>query len=203
MVLVDERLDWLAVDDVHILGHRVTWLHLIAILERHELLSVLDAKYFKHLTVQIGQVIKLWRALCELQNCLILHDFLCHRRSVGVADRDNSDHVIVRLFSHTATFDWLVAICRWRIVADDTFKKPELLLHRIVDARLDSRHGLECALKDCQCGPDRGLARHVADLHISSACEATAFFYDGTQKRIQDLAWLLVGQRHDVITHCS
>ena len=187
MVLVDKRLDWLAVDDVHVLRHRVTRLHVVTVLERYELLGVLDPKHFKHLAMQVWHIIKLRCTLRELQNCLILHDLLCHRRSVRVADRDDRDHVIVRFLGLAAAFFWLVAIRFWRIIRDDNFEELELLLHRIVDACLNSRHGLERALKDRQRGTDRGLARHVRDLQISRRGEATAFLYDGTQKRVQDL----------------
>jgi hypothetical protein len=39
MILVDERLDWLTVDDVHVFGHRVTRLHVVTIFKRDKLLE--------------------------------------------------------------------------------------------------------------------------------------------------------------------
>ena len=51
VVLVDKRLDRLTVNDVHVLRHRVTWLHVVTVLERDKLLGILNAKHFKHLTV--------------------------------------------------------------------------------------------------------------------------------------------------------
>ena len=109
--------------------------------------------------------------------------------------------VVVVLLGFAVTFFRLVAIRLWRIVPDDTLEEFELLLHRVVDARLNGGHGLERALKDSQRRAHRSLTRHVADLKISSRCEATAFLYDGTQKRVKYLARFLVWQRHDVIAH--
>ena len=132
---------------------------------------------------------------------MILHDLLRHGGSIRVTDRDDRDHVIVRFLSLTATFFRLVVIRFWRIIRDDTFEELELLLHRVVDACLNSRHGLERALKDRQRGTDRGLSGHIADLHISGPSEATTFLYDGAEEAVQNLAWFFVRQRHDVITH--
>ena len=179
VVLVYKRLDRLAVDDVHVLADRITWLAVVVVLERHELLGVLDPQHLKHLPVQVGHVVNLRRTLSQLDDRLILDDLLSHGRSVRVADGDDLDVVVVRLLGLAAAFLRLVGVAVGGVVADDTLEEPELLLHRVVHARLHSRHHLQRALKDSQRGAHRGLARHVADLHISSASELAAFIDDG------------------------
>ena len=187
VILVDERLDWLAVDDVHVLADRVTRLAVLVVRERHKLACVLNPKHLKHLTVQVGHVVNLRRTLRQLNNCLILHNLLRHSGSVRVAYRQHIDVVVVRLLGLAAAFFRLVAVRLWRIISDDGLEELELLLHRVVDARLHRRHHLEAALKDSQCRAHRGVCRHISDLKVRHTGEPPAFLHDGSQQAVEDL----------------
>ena len=62
VVLVQEGLDRLALEDVHVLRHGVARFHVV--FNGYKLLVVLDAKHVQHLTMQDGEVIQLWGRLC-------------------------------------------------------------------------------------------------------------------------------------------
>ena len=73
------------------------------------------------------------------------------------------------------------------------------MLHRIVDAGLNSRHHLEGTLQNCQSCTNWGLGRHVTDLQVSSRSKTASLFNDIVEQRVQNLARLLVGERHNVV----
>ena len=87
MVLEDERLEWLALQDVHVLRNWILGLHVVW--QRHELLGVLDTQNVQHGTVQLREVVNLRGHLRHLDHSLILHNPLAHGRSVGVTDRND------------------------------------------------------------------------------------------------------------------
>ena len=199
VVLVLERLDRLHVQDVHVLADGVAGLHVVV--DGHELVSVLDAQHLDHLAVQLGQVINLRGLGGQLDHSLVLHDPLGHRGAVGVRHGDHVHHVVVLLERHAAAGDGLERIRIWGVVADDALEELELLLHRVVHTRLHGRHGLELALQQGQRGTHRSIRTHIADLHVGDRAQTAGLHGDFLQQPGQHLAWLFVGQGHDVVTH--
>ena len=112
VVLVHKRLDGLTVKYVHVLGHRVTRLHVFAVLKRDQLFRFLDTQHLKHLTMQVGQVVKLRCALSQLNDRLILDDLLSHRSSVGVAYGDYFYSVVVCLLCALIAHYRLILVAR-------------------------------------------------------------------------------------------
>ena len=95
VILEDERLCRLAIEEAHVLADRV--LGLDVVVDRNQLVGVLNAQNFKHLAVQLGQVVNLRRTLGQLNGRLVLHDPLRHGRAVRVGHRDHVHHVVVFL----------------------------------------------------------------------------------------------------------
>ena len=87
LILEDKRFGRLASQEGHVLRHRIAWC--LVIICRHKFLSVLNAKHLNHLTVQNWEVVNLRRTLSQLNDCLVLHDPLSHRRTVGITDWNN------------------------------------------------------------------------------------------------------------------
>jgi hypothetical protein len=81
VILVDERLDGLANQHVHVLADGVGGLDVV--LGRDELVRVLYAQHLDHLTVQLRQVVYLRRLLRHLQHSLVLHHALRHGELLG------------------------------------------------------------------------------------------------------------------------
>ena len=199
VILVDESLGGLAVQEGHVLGHGVAWLHVV--FNWHKLFCVAHTQHFDHLTVQLRQVVNLRGRLRELDDSLILHDPLSHGRAVRIGHWNHFHDVIVLALGHGISTLRGVLVFAWRVVADDVLQKLELLLHGVMHASLNGAHRLELALKQCQSGAHRSIGPHVADLHVGNRTEASAFFCDAIKQRRQNLAWLFVRQGHDVVTH--
>ena len=199
MVLLNERLDRLHRQQVLVLLHGVRGHHVV--FNRHQLGGVLDAQHLDHLAVQQGQVVELRSSLSQLKCSLILHDLLRHRGCVRVADRDHLHHVVVRPLGLGSALFRLVAIVLGGVVGNDALEEFELLLHREVHPSLHSAHHLERTLQQRQSRAHRSLSGHVAHTHIASGRERPTLVDDAIKQRVQSLAWLLVGQRHDVVTH--
>ena len=193
MILELERFERHAVDRIHILGDRVD--RLLIVRQGNQLVWVLDAQNLQHAAMQLGQVVDVRRHLGHLNHGLVLHHALRHGGSVGIAHGNNVHVREVALLGFTATLLWLERILVWRVVSDDLGQQLQLLLERVVHTGLNSRHDFELALKQGQSRTDRGLARHIADLHVRSGREATALFNDIVQQRIKNLAGLFVRQR--------
>ena len=70
--------DGLAVQESHVLRHRVRRLHVVLVGD--DGVWVFDAQCVDHLPVQRGHVVDVGLTLSKLQSSLILHDALCHRR---------------------------------------------------------------------------------------------------------------------------
>ena len=174
-------------------------MRLLVIIQRNQLGGILNAQDFKHLPVQVGQVVQLRRTLRQLHHRLILHNLLRHGGSVGVGHRDYSDEIVVAFLGPGRAILGFVVVGLGGVVADNVPQQDELLLHGVVNAGLNSRHHLKSPLQNSQRRTNRAVGRHVANLQISSASEATTFFDDGTKQRVQDLRRLLVRERHDVV----
>ena len=199
VVLVDERLDRLAVDNVHVFRHGVCRLEVVV--DGDELLCVAHAQHVQHLPVQVRQVVELWSPLGHLHDGLVLHDLLRHCGGVRVAYRDDINRVVVVLLGATRAVLGVVLVVVRSVVPDDVLEQPELLTHRIVDARLHSGHHLQRTFEDGEGGPYRRLRRHITDLEVSSAGEPTPLVHNSAQQGVEDLARLLVRERHDVVAH--
>ena len=199
VVLVDECLRWGTVQERHVLANRVTRGHII--LNWDELLSVLDAQDFQHLTVQLGQVIYLRCTLCQLNSRLVLHDPLRHRCAVGIGHGDNLNHVVVGALGAAVGTGWLVLVLIWGVVTNNLSQKLELLLHGRVNPGLNSAHGLQCALQQRQSRPNGCIAGHIRDFHVADRAQTAGFVCNLVQQRQKCLAWLFVRQGHDVVTH--
>ena len=71
-----------------------------------------------------------------------------------------------------------------------------------MNPRLNSTHGLELPLQNCQRGSHRGLGAHITDLQISNRRQPPSVLSNPLKQRRQNLTRLFVWQRHDVIPHC-
>ena len=180
VVLVDERLGRLAVEERHVLGHGVAGLHVV--IDRHQLVSVLDAKHLNHLAVQLGQVINLRRALGQLDHSLVLHDPLGHGRAVGVGHGDHGHQIVVAALGFTVTGRRVERVLLWGVVADDVAQQLELLLHGEVHPGLHRAHGLELALEQREGGTHRSIRTHVTHVHVGDRAQTTAFVGDLVQQ---------------------
>ena len=159
MVLLQERLDGLAVDQVHVLAHGVRGL--LVVLDRNQLVGILDTQHVEHLAVQERQVVNLWRHLRQLDHRLVLHHTLRQSGRVGVAHGDDLHVAEVSLACvRLGVFD-LVVVIVVRVVAHDGGEHLQLLLEREVHTGLNGRHHLEGPLQNSQCGANRGVGRHV------------------------------------------
>ena len=109
--------------------------------------------------------------------------------------------VVVTLLGSGSALFRLVCVLYRRVLTDDLFEQLKLLLHRVVDTRLDGRHRLQLPLKNRQRSAHWSLSRHIRSVEVNSASEPATFVNDLVQQLQQDLTWLLVRQRHDVVTH--
>ena len=198
MVLWEERFDRFAVENVDILTNRIDRLLLVSI-HRHKFVRVLNTENLQHLPVQVGEVVNLRSALGHLHDGLVLHNLLGHSGGVRVADGDNGNKVVVALLGLRSAFLGLVRVLVGGVVADDILKKPELLLHRVVDARLNGRHHLQSTFEDGEGRANRRISRHIRHLEVCSARKTPPFVHDGAEEGVQDLARLLIRERHQVI----
>ena len=197
MVLLDERFDGLADQQVLVLLH---WINRHRIIfNRHKLACVFDAKNLDHLAVQHRQVVQLRRCLCKLEHSLILHNLLRHRRGVRIGHGDHVHQVVVFLTGGATRIHRLVVVVLGAVISDDSLEQLELLLHGKVQAGLNGCHHLERALQNRQRSADRGLRAHVADLHIARRGKRPTFLDDVLEQRIQNLTRFLVRQWQDVV----
>ena len=197
VILVDECLGWLPVEEGHVLADRIPWG--LVIVHWNQLLCVLNPQNLNHLAVQIGQVIYLGGLSGQLNHGLILHDPLGHRAGVRVRDRNHLNDVIVRLFGLWVPAMGHVLILSGRIVPDDSLEQFEFLLHGVVDTGLNGSHGLQGSFQNCQGCPYGGLGTHIADLHVRDGTQPASLFCDLIEQSQQGCAWLLIGERHDVV----
>ena len=197
VVLLDKRLDRLAVDQVHVLLHGVH--RFLVVLDRHQLVGVLDAQHVQHLTVQERQVVNLRGHLRELNDRLVLHHALRQCGCVGVRDGDDLDMAEVRLACVRLGVLDLVVVRVVRVVAHDGREHLEFLLEREVHTGLNGRHHLEGPLQNGQRGAHRCIGRHVGDLCVRRRGKATAFLDDLVHEAGQNHRRLFVRQRQDVV----
>ena len=146
MVLVEERLDGLALEHSHVLGHWIT--RLLVVRQRHEFVCILDTQHLKHPTVELGQVINLRSHLCHLDHSLVLHNALTHGRGIGVAHGDDVDVCVVFPLGFAwGIAVWVVVVIRVCVVLDDVCQQVQLLFETVVHPRLDSTHDLQLTLE--------------------------------------------------------
>ena len=185
MVLVEERLDRLAFEHRHVLGHGVAWLHVVR--QGHELVGILDTQHLEHPTVQLGQVVNLRSHLRHLDHSLVLDNTLAHGGRVGVAHGDDVDVGVVFPFGFAwGIAVWVVVVVRVCVVLDYVGQQVQLLFEAVVHPCLHGRHDLELALEQGQCGAHRRLCAHVRHFHIGCCCEATALVNDLVQQARQN-----------------
>ena len=65
--------------------------------------------------------------------------------------------------------------------------------------RLHGAHGLQGSLKQRKGCSHRSICAHVGDIHVRYGPKPATLFGDLFQQRHQNLAWLLVWERHHVI----
>jgi hypothetical protein len=197
VVLVDERLDRLADERIHVLADRIGRFRVV--LGRNKFVGILDAKHLDHLAMKLREVVNLRSLLRHLQHRLVLHDALGHGAAVRITDGDHVHHHVVHLASTHFASVRLICVLRRGVLGHDRLEHLELLLHGVVDPSLHRSHGLEGPLKERQRGSDRGVSRHVGDVHVTDSAQAPPFRRDLVQEGQQGLARLLVGQGHDVV----
>ena len=197
VILVDECLGGLPVEECHVLADRIPWC--LVIVHWNQLICVLYPQNFNHLTVQIGQVVDLRSLGGQLNHSLILHDPLGHRAGVRVRDGNHLNDVVIRLFCLAVPTLGVVFILTGRIVPDDSLEQFEFLLHGVMDTGLNGSHGLQGSFQNCQGCPYRGLGTHIADLHVRDGTQSASFFCDLIEQSQEGCAWLLIGERHDVV----
>jgi len=127
MILIDKRLRRFSPQERHVLTDRITRCHVV--INRHELLSILHTQHFNHLPMQNWKVVNLRCLSRQLHYSLILHDALSHRRTIGITDRYNFNHVVICLHRLWITCYWVVVVARGRVISNDVLKELELLFH--------------------------------------------------------------------------
>ena len=196
VVLVQERLDRLLLQDGHVLGNRVHRLDVFRKLD--DVCGILNTQHTQHLLVQLAHVVQLWCLLSQLQRRLVLHDALSHGRRVGVRHRDDI-HPTVEVFLAVRALIHLVGVLFRHVVVDHPGEDAEFVLHRSVQAGLNTGHNFQAALQQGQRRTHRGLGAHVAYLDVSHRADATAFLDDVTKQLVQNPARLLVWHREQAL----
>ena len=149
--------------------------------------------------MKLRQVIDVRSHLRHLDHSLVLDNALAHGRGVGVRDRDHIHQVVVTLLGALAAVLRGVLVVHVRVVTDDVFQQPQLLLQCVVHAGLHGGQDFKLALQQCQRGAHRSLRRHVGHLHIRSRSKPTALIHDGAQQLVQHVGRLFIWQRQDVV----
>ena len=196
VVLVQERLNRLLLQDGHVLGNRVHRLDVVRKLD--DVRSVLNTQHTQHLLVQLTHVVQLWGLLSQLQSRLVLHDALSHGGRVGVRYRDDVYTTIEVVFPVRALVH-LVGVLFRHVVVDHPGEDAELVLHRSMQAGLNTGHDLQTALQQGQRRTHRGLGAHVAHLDVSHGADATAFLDHVTKQLVQNPTRLLIGHREQAL----
>ena len=159
VVLVEECLEWFALERGHVLCHRV--FGFLIVRQGHELVCVLDAKHLQHLAVQLGQVVDVRGHLCHLDDRLVLHNPLAHSGRVGVAHRDDVNVFVILLLGAAVGFVWVVVILGVCVVPNQPGQKLQFLFETVVQPGLNSGHHFQLALKDGQGCAHGRLCAHV------------------------------------------
>ena len=160
-----------------------------------DLLHILDAKDFQHLSMQLGQVVELRRLGGELDCSLILHHSLRHGGRIRIGDRDHVNAVVeVRPLAPLNRSEINLVAIR-SAVANDANQDRELILKRCVESGLDSRHHLHRPFHDGKRCAYRRLRIDISNLSISNRSETTTILHHISKKLEQRLRRLLVWQR--------
>ena len=117
MVLVDKRFERFTSKYVHVLSD---WVNRgLIVFHRYELCRILNPQNIEHFSMQEGEVIKLWCALGQLKNCLVLDNLLGHCRRIWIRYGNNLDVRVIRLLGFAATFDWVIWVLLWCVLSND------------------------------------------------------------------------------------